>query len=43
VADDLVTACNRLFARYPEAQILCVRIGHAAVDRFSSRGPENRS
>jgi hypothetical protein len=35
VADDLITADTRLFARFPEAQIYYVRIGYPAVSRFS--------
>jgi hypothetical protein len=34
LADDLVTAGNRLFARLPEAQAWYVRIGYPAVYRF---------
>ncbi|MBI4605261.1 MAG: hypothetical protein HY721_25135 [Planctomycetes bacterium] len=34
VAEDTLTACDRLLARYPEAQIWCVRIGDRAVHRF---------
>ncbi len=34
VAEDTVTASERLLARYPNAQIWCVRIGHRAVHRF---------
>jgi hypothetical protein len=37
VADDTLTACQRLLARYPDAQIWCVRIGHSAVHRFGPR------
>lgn len=37
VAEDTVTASERLLARYPDAQIWCVRIGHRAVHRFGSR------
>jgi len=37
VAEDTVTACERLLAHCPDAQIWCVRIGHRAVHRFSSR------
>jgi len=38
VADDLLTASDRLLARYPDAQTWFVRIGHRAVHRFGSRG-----
>jgi len=37
VADDTLTASQRLLARYPDAQIWCVRIGHPAVHHFGSR------
>jgi hypothetical protein len=36
VADDTLTASQRLLARYPHAQIWCVRIGYPAVHRFGS-------
>ena len=34
LADDTMTASDRLLERYPEAQIWCVRIGHKGVHRF---------
>lgn len=34
VAEDTLTASQRLLARCPDAQIWCVRIGHRAVHRF---------
>ena len=34
VAEDTLTAAQRLLSRYPEAQIWCVRIGHRGVHRF---------
>jgi hypothetical protein len=34
VAEDVLTASERLLARHPNAQIWCVRIGHRAVHRF---------
>ncbi|MEO1444971.1 MAG: hypothetical protein AAFV46_01800 [Cyanobacteria bacterium J06635_11] len=34
VADDSLTAAKRLLRRYPDAQILGIRIGHRAVHRF---------
>ena len=34
VADDTITASERLLERYPNAQIWRVRIGHKAVHRF---------
>jgi hypothetical protein len=37
VAEDTITACERLLVRCPDAQIWCVRIGHRAVHRFGSR------
>ncbi len=40
VADDLITADTRLFARFPEAQIYYVRVGYPAVYRLSYFPPE---
>jgi hypothetical protein len=37
VAEDTLTASQRLLARYPDAQIWCVRIGYPAVHRFGPR------
>ena len=37
VAEDSLTASQRLLARCPDAQIWCVRIGHPAVHRFGPR------
>jgi hypothetical protein len=37
VAHDTLTASQRLLARCPDAQIWCVRIGHAAVHHFGPR------
>ena len=37
VADDTLTASERLLARYPDAQIWCVRVGHRGVHRFGLR------
>ena len=37
VADEILTATDRLFERYPDAQPWIVRIGHRAVHRFGSR------
>jgi peptide subunit release factor RF-3 len=37
VADEILTATNRLFDRLPDAQPWIVRIGHRAVHRFGSR------
>lgn len=34
LAEDLLTASERLLARYPHAQPWCVRIGYRAVHRF---------
>jgi hypothetical protein len=37
VAEDTLSACERLLARHPDAQIWCVRIGYPAVHRFGPR------
>lgn len=37
VADNIPTATERLFARFPDAQPWIVRIGHRAVYRFGAR------
>ena len=37
VADDGLTAVNRLLIRCPDAQIWCLRIGYPAVHRFGPR------
>lgn len=37
VAEDTLTACQYLLARYPDAQIWCVRVGHRAVHRLGPR------
>jgi peptide subunit release factor RF-3 len=37
LADDILTASDRLFERLPDAQPWIVRIGHRAVHRFGSR------
>lgn len=37
VADDSLNAAQALRARYPDAQIWCVRIGYPAVHRFGPR------
>jgi hypothetical protein len=37
MADDGLTAANRLLAHRPDAQIWCVRIGYPAVHRFGPR------
>ena len=37
VAEDTLTASQRLLARCPDAQIWCVRIGRPAVHRFGPR------
>jgi hypothetical protein len=36
VADDGLSASERLFHRFPDAQIWCIRIGHRAVHRFGA-------
>ncbi|WP_404786367.1 hypothetical protein [Altericista sp. CCNU0014] len=37
VDENLVSATNRLFERYPDAQPWVIRIGHRAVDHFGAR------
>ena len=37
VAEDTLTASERLLTRYPDAQIWCVGIGHQGVHRFGLR------
>lgn len=37
VAEDTLTASERLLARYPDAQVWCVRIGYRGVHRFGLR------
>lgn len=37
IADDALTASERLLAREPDADIWCVRIGHRALYRFGGR------
>jgi hypothetical protein len=37
VAEDTLTASQRLLARHPDAQIWCVRIGYPAVHRLGPR------
>ncbi len=37
VADEILTATDRLFQRIPDAQPWIVRIGHRVVHRFGSR------
>jgi hypothetical protein len=37
VAEDTLAASDRLLARYPDAQIWFVRIGHRALHRFGQR------
>lgn len=37
VAEDTLTASERLLTHYPEAQTWCVRIGHRGVHRFGLR------
>lgn len=38
LAEDVLTASDRLLARYPEAQTWFVRIGQPALHRFGPRG-----
>lgn len=40
IADDLLTATDRLYAKHPSAQPWAVRIGYPAVHRF---GPRTRT
>jgi hypothetical protein len=37
VADEILTATDRLFERIPDAQPWIVRIGHRAVHRFGTQ------
>jgi hypothetical protein len=37
LADDTMTATQKLLDRYPDSQTWVVRIGHQAVHRFGSR------
>ena len=37
LADEILTATDRLFDRLPDAQPWILRIGHRAVHRFGSR------
>lgn len=37
LADEILTATNRLFQRLPDAQPWIVRIGYRAVHRFGAR------
>ena len=37
VADEILTATDRLYERLPDAQPWIVRIGHRAVHRFGAR------
>ncbi len=37
IANDTLTACERLIARLPDARIWCVRVGHPGVHRFGAR------
>lgn len=37
LADDSLTAANRLLVRFPDAEIWCVRIGYPAVHTFGRR------
>lgn len=38
LANDTMTASDRLLKRYPEAQVWCVRIGYKGVHRFGASG-----
>ena len=35
IADTTLAACDKLLARFPDAQIWCVRVGHSAVHRIA--------
>lgn len=37
LAEDTLTASDRLYARVPDAQIWCIRIGYRAVHRIGLR------
>ena len=37
LADDTLTAAERLLSRCPDAQIWCIRVGHRGVHRFGLR------
>ncbi|MGK7902868.1 MAG: hypothetical protein AB4352_15955 [Hormoscilla sp.] len=37
LAENTITATERLYERYPDAQPWVIRIGHSAVYRFGSR------
>jgi hypothetical protein len=39
VAEDSLTAADRLFSHHPDAQPWCIRIGYAAVHRFGYHSP----
>ncbi len=39
VAGNSLDASKKLLTRYPDAQILCIRIGHRAVHRFGFHSP----
>jgi len=39
IAEDTLTAADRLLARYPDAQIWVLRIGHRGVHRFGAHVP----
>ena len=43
VAEDVLAASDRLLARYPDAQIWFVRIGHRGVHRFGPRATTETS
>ncbi len=42
VDDDQDNACDRLFARLPDPQIYCLRIGYRSIHYFGS-GPQRRA
>jgi len=42
VAETPITATDRLYVRYPDAQPWVIRIGHRSVYRFGSRSLKQR-
>jgi hypothetical protein len=37
LGDDTKSACDQLFARAPDAQIFCIRIGYRSVHQFGAQ------
>ena len=42
IAEQALTACERLLTRHADAQICCFRIGYRGVHHFGLRGREDR-